>query len=186
MSRLNVCLMVIAALVAATVTPPAQASPEIQVVEHSVVIDAPIEAIWHAISTEEGLSEWIAPEARVELEIGGDYELYFWPENAVGDRGIEGTKVLSFVPNRLLSYWGSSPPKFEKVHSQNVAWVTYSLRELETGEVEVRQYGCWPRFGETWEVEFRDWVQAAQKIGLEKLAQHLTDRSLEAEKQADL
>ena len=181
MSQPNACLVVVAVLAAATLVTPVQASPEIQVVEQSIVIDAPIEAIWHAISTEEGLSGWVAPEARVELEIGGDYELYFWPENAVGDRGIEGTKVLSFVPNRLLSYWGSSPPQFTEVHLKNVAWATYTLRELPTGAVEVRQYGCWPKFGEPWEEEFRAWVESALRVGLEKLAQHVAQGSPEAE-----
>lgn len=160
----------------AAISPGAQGDtpPEIQVVEHKVVIDAPVEAIWDAITTEEGLRGWIAPEVRVELEIDGAYEIYFWPENDPGKRGIEGTRVLSFVPNRMLSYWGSSPPEFSKIHLKNVAWVTYSLRELETGGVEVRQYGCWPKFGEAWEQDFREWVRSAQEIGLERLAEYLT------------
>lgn len=154
-------------------------SPGVETVEHTIVVDAPRDAVWEAISTADGLRAWLAPDARVDLEIGGAYEVYFWPENAVGERGIEGTKVLSFVPGRYLSYWGSSPPAFPKIRLKNVAWVTYALRDLDDGATEVRMYGSWPSFGEAWESDFRAWVRSAQGIGLERLAAYLEGRAVE-------
>jgi uncharacterized protein YndB with AHSA1/START domain len=158
-------------------------SPGVETVEHTIVIDASRGAVWEAIATADGLRAWLAPDAHVDLEIGGAYEVYFWPENAVGQRGIEGTKVLSFVPGRYLSYWGSSPPAFPKVRLQNVAWVTYALRDLDDGTTEVRLYGSWPTFAEAWETDFRAWVRSAQQIGLERLAAHLEGRAVEAASQ---
>jgi uncharacterized protein YndB with AHSA1/START domain len=154
-------------------------SPTVETVEHTIVIDAPRDAVWEAIATADGLRAWLAPDARVDVEIGGAYEVYFWPENPVGERGIEGTKVLSFVPGRYLSYWGSSPPAFPEIRLKNVAWVTYGLRDLDRGGTEVRMYGSWPAFGEAWETDFRVWVRSAQEIGLGRLAAHLEGRPVD-------
>lgn len=85
-------------LVAAAPAP--AAAEDLVKFSHSIEIAAPADRVWSALTTPGGL-RWIAPEAHVELGVGGAYELYFFPDNP-DDRGMEGTRVLAFVPERML------------------------------------------------------------------------------------
>lgn len=84
-------------------------------VASSAVIAAPAMDVWRAISTSEGLARWLAPAAHVELEIGGSYEVYLHPDAEPGERGMEGTKVLAFIPGHMLAVHGSGPPSFPEI-----------------------------------------------------------------------
>ena len=87
------------------------------VMKHTFTTTAPVERVWRAIASADGLASWAAPAARVELRIGGSYELYFRPDNPPGKRGMEGNKVLSFAPLRMISYSGGLPD----------TWVVYII-----------------------------------------------------------
>jgi uncharacterized protein YndB with AHSA1/START domain len=114
-----------------TEAPPATASADLVRIDHRIVVPASRERVWEALTTPEGLARWIAPRSNVRLEIGGPYELYFRPDDPV-DRGMEGTRVLSFVPYEVLSYTGEA---------ENT-WVVWRLRDLGPGEgVELRFTG---------------------------------------------
>lgn len=145
----------------------------VESVERSVEVDSTLSKVWAAIASTDGLQAWFGAEAKVEPTIGGAYEIYFWPKNPIGQRGIEGTTILSLVPENILSFQGSAPPDFPKIRQKNVAWTTYSLRELPAGGVEITQFGSWPTFGELWEEDFRAWVDEALRIGLGRLANYL-------------
>jgi len=75
-------------------------------IDAEVEIHASAADVWAALTTPEGLAGWVAPESHVELRIGGPYELYFFPDEA--DRGMEGTTVLSFIPEELLATTGEA------------------------------------------------------------------------------
>lgn len=90
---------------------------------------AKVGKVWQAIATPEGLSGWAASEAKVELKIGGAYELYFNPENPAGQRGMEGNVILSFYNDRMISYSGGLPD----------TWVVYML-DKKSDSVEVHYY----------------------------------------------
>jgi uncharacterized protein YndB with AHSA1/START domain len=74
----------------------------------SFITTAPPEKLWQALTSPEDLTRWAAKRVRVELRIGGVYEFYFRPENPPGRRGMEGTKIVSFVPGKMLSYSGGT------------------------------------------------------------------------------
>lgn len=93
------------------------------VMKHSFRTPAAPDRVWQAIASDAGLATWAARAARVELRIGGSYELYFRPDNPPGKRGMEGNKVLSFVPERMISYSGGLSD----------TWVVYTLEPLTNG-----------------------------------------------------
>jgi hypothetical protein len=71
------------------------------------------------------------------LKVGGAYELYFNPSAAPGHRGMEGTRVLTFIANEVLSYRGSAPGKYPNVR-KNGPWAVYSFEDLGDGRSKVR------------------------------------------------
>ena len=55
---------------------------------HEIVIDAPIEAVWKAISDGEELTRWFVEEASVEPRVGGTITVS-WGGEEKGSKTIE-------------------------------------------------------------------------------------------------
>ena len=149
-----------AALAAALILLPGAAAAE-AVLSYRMeeTVEAPVDEVWKAIATAEGLSTWMAPAANVELRLGGAYELLFMPQAEPGKRGMEGTKVLSFIPGRMISYTGTAPPNFPTVRAQGGPWGVYELEPDGTARTRVVFHGMVPDRGEEWRAAF----EAAQK-----------------------
>jgi uncharacterized protein YndB with AHSA1/START domain len=64
--------------------------------EHEIVIDAPIEAVWKAITDAEELTRWFVEQARVEPGVGGTIALS-WDGPPTGSSRID-----AWEPNRRL------------------------------------------------------------------------------------
>ena len=63
-------------------------------------VDAAIDTVWEAISTDEGLEKWLAP-AKVDLVPGGEINIDF------GEEGLAGGAIIELVPGQVLEYnWG--------------------------------------------------------------------------------
>lgn len=80
------------------------AQPTTRTITKEVLIDAPPEAIWEALTTSEGLKRWFPIEARVEPREGGQV-LLSWGAHC------EGTgRVTRVVPNKLFRWVEPAPP----------------------------------------------------------------------------
>jgi uncharacterized protein YndB with AHSA1/START domain len=64
--------------------------------EHEIVIDAPLEAVWKAISDGEELTRWFVQEASVEPRVGGTLT-FSWDGEEKGHNRID-----AWEPNRKL------------------------------------------------------------------------------------
>jgi uncharacterized protein YndB with AHSA1/START domain len=107
----------------------AQAQPAVALFESAVVVDAPRQAAWDAVTTVEGIRGWLAPDAVIELRIGGPFEVWFTPEAA--DKGMTGTRILSFLPGEMLSYSGEMP----------TTWTVWRFEELDAATTRIRFAG---------------------------------------------
>lgn len=104
---------------------PAQAAARIVFVETE--IDAPVEAVFDAWATAEGMN-WFA-KAIVEPKVGGTYEVHFLPDAPVGQRGSEGGKILAYEQNRLLTVQWSMPPYMPAIRQhQTMLTLTFERR----------------------------------------------------------
>lgn len=84
--------------------------------EFAIDLDAPVDAVWRKLATTDGLRELVHPEASVDLRPWGDYNIWYGA----------GNKVLSYVPNEMLSVTGSAPEKFPSVRKGGT-WGVYLL-----------------------------------------------------------
>jgi len=64
--------------------------------QHEIIIDAPIEAVWKAISEGEELTRWFVEEASVEPGVGGTITISWG-----GDEKAQG-RIDAWEPNRKL------------------------------------------------------------------------------------
>ncbi len=93
---------------------PVPASATDRIIVASVEVNATPAEIWELWTTEEGLT-FFAPASNIDLRPGGDYEVYFLPDAPEGQRGSEGTTVLGFQQNRMLTISWALPPYMPEV-----------------------------------------------------------------------
>ena len=99
--------------VAAPPAPPAALKKE-------VTIKAAAAEVWRAWTTPEGVKTFFAPQARIVLERGGAYELYFNLSAPAGQRGGEGCTLIEIAaPSRLAFTWNFPPtlPAIRTAHT---------------------------------------------------------------------
>lgn len=74
------------------------------------VIEAPVDSVWWAWTTGEGLRAWLAPHADIDLRIGGTMRTNYDPSGGLGDAGTIENAILSLEPFRMLSIRVSRAP----------------------------------------------------------------------------
>lgn len=70
---------------------------------HEGIVDAPLAEVWNVWSTSEGLRQWMAPHAEIDLRVGGLMRANYNPDGKLGDSQTIVNTVLSFEPQRMIS-----------------------------------------------------------------------------------
>jgi uncharacterized protein YndB with AHSA1/START domain len=87
-------------------------------IDLDVQVAAPVEAVWKAWTTTEGIKTFFAPEARVELAVGGPFEIYINPFAPPGLKGADDMRIIGFQENRMLSFTWNAPPSLPEARKQ--------------------------------------------------------------------
>jgi uncharacterized protein YndB with AHSA1/START domain len=85
---------------------------------YEVNIDAPVDLVWQAWTTREGIKSFFAPDCNLDLRVGGAYELFFNPDAPEGLRGGEGCKILAIEEGKMISFTWNAPPEFPSIRKQ--------------------------------------------------------------------
>ena len=72
------------------------------VVETSAVIRAPVERVFAAFATGEGLASWMVGQARVDLRPGGEVLTRYGKDGKLGDDQTIVHLIAVYDPNRLI------------------------------------------------------------------------------------
>jgi uncharacterized protein YndB with AHSA1/START domain len=174
-----------------------------QKTDRTIVLDALVDAPPHEVfrlwTSAEGIKEFFAPDARVDAEAGGRYQVIFAPaKDPEGDsHGTKGARILKFVPDKELAFeWitfagdellGRNAPPYAAPAERNVrplpTWVemTFEAVEGQPNQTHVRfaHYGF--REGEKWEESYR-WFGRAWKGVLDELVAYCQNRKSTAAK----
>jgi len=134
----------------------------------SVVVEAGLDEVWEAWTTEGGIRTFFAPDARVDLKVGGAYEIYFDPHAEPGNRGAEGVCILALQPKTMLAFTWNAPPHLDRVREQ---WthVVIRLRRLGADRTEVILHHDGWGTGDQWDQAFEYFQRAWLKIVLPRL-----------------
>jgi uncharacterized protein YndB with AHSA1/START domain len=92
--------------------------------------------VWHAWTTNDGAQRWFAPKTNIELRAGGPFEILFMPDNPPGTRGAEDLKVITYLPQEMLTFEWNAPPQFAKARAQRT-WVVVRFADEGDGTVRV-------------------------------------------------
>jgi uncharacterized protein YndB with AHSA1/START domain len=134
-----------------------------------VIVEAGLDEVWDAWTTERGITSFFAPACNVELRVDGPYEIYFRPDAAPGQRGAEGTRVLAFQPKVMLAFTWNAPPHLSRVRRQRTH-VLIRLYPLDEGQTRVTlTHSGWGEGGE-WDAAYVYFQRAWKQVVLTRLA----------------
>lgn len=142
-------------------------------VQKEVSIPAAREEVWQALATSEGAESFFAPKANIRVELGGPYELIFDDAAPKGLQGTEGMRILSYIPERMISFEWNAPVEFRELRSQKT-WVVVFLDDKGEKETVVRLAHLGWRVGAEWDRLF-DYFVRAWDIVLGRLEHRFTN-----------
>lgn len=112
------------------------------VLRHEAVIEAPVERVWAAFTTKEGLESWMVALASIDLRVGGKMLTRYQGDGALGDDATIENTILSYEPQRMLSIKATKPPKnFPFQASIENMWSVIYFEPIEGGKTKVTCVG---------------------------------------------
>lgn len=112
----------------------------------SCKVNTSAKEVWNKWTTAKGLRSFFGKENNIDLRIGGPYEIYYLMNNEEGYRGSEGCKILSFLPQKMISFTWTAPPQFKSVRNEkNQTWVVLFIDEIEPQKTKITIHHLgWP------------------------------------------
>ena len=144
-----------------------------RMIEKSVVVSAPIDDVWKAWTTTEGVKSFFAPDANVEARVGGPFEIYINPYAEPGMKGADDMKFMALQPPTMLSFTWNAPPSNPEVRAQRTL-VIVRLKALDARRTEVTLRHVGWGDGEKWDAAYHYFDRAWGNV-LGNLAKRFTD-----------
>jgi len=138
-----------------------------------VTVTASLDEVWQRWTTKEGLEGFFGPHCSIAMWPGGLFEVHFFPDNPPGTRGAEDLEVLSFLPQRMLSFEWDAPPHLPEVRGHR-NWVVIEFEGLDDDQVQVTLTHLGWLEGEQWDQAF-DYFQPAWDVVMGRFVQCMAD-----------
>ena len=102
-------------------------------INKSILINAPIDLVWHAWTIPSRVSQWFAPKSVVEPRINGPYELYFNPTepNTMNTKGCKITKIST---EKELEFSWKGPDHLASIMNNDNELTTVNVSFKKTGD----------------------------------------------------
>jgi len=134
-------------------TMPLLASEHGKIITKQVTVSATVDKVWEAWTTVEGVKSFFAPDCRIDMKVGGAYEMYFVPDAEPGSRGGEGVKILAIQPKKILSFTWNAPPHLPNVRKQFTHVTVKFIPAGENSTTVLLTHDGWGE-GEEWDRAF--------------------------------
>jgi len=125
-------------------TPAKQATPANPL--DPIILETTVKAtpreVWECWTTSKGMESFLT-RANIDLRIGGPFEIYFGGDDVpAGQRGSEGCTILSYEPEKMLSFTWNAPPKFGDLRARHT-WVVLIIEPHgpHGSKVTLKHYG---------------------------------------------
>jgi len=143
------------------------------ILRKEISIRAPLEEVWNAWTTAEGLA-FISSDSNIDLRVGGPYEWFLGGEpDDYGIHGSEGSHVLAFLPQKMLAFSWTFPPDIPELRYANKrTQVVVLFDEDSEGLVHVRLQALGWQEGEPWQHGW-EYFDNAWGAVLNAMKQHL-------------
>lgn len=104
---------------------------------HEAVVNAPVDQVWMAFTTSEGLESWMAAHAKIDFKIGGAMKTQYDPKGTIDDAKAIENAILSYEPLRMLSFKVTkAPDAFPFPNANHVAGTRAAQSSFVTGKMK--------------------------------------------------
>lgn len=139
------------------------------------VVEAPVDEVWNAFTTEDGMTSWMVPHARIDLRVGGKILTNYHADGKLGDENTIENTILSYEPNRMLSLKATKlPADFPFKDAIKDMWSVIHFESLPDGRTRVRTVGLGYRSDEESQ-RLRGFFEQGNAWTLEQLRKHFAN-----------
>jgi uncharacterized protein YndB with AHSA1/START domain len=124
-----------------------------RMIDKQVVVAAPIDEVWKAWTTREGVKSFFAPDAIVEPRSGGLFEMQMNPYAPPGMKGADDMRFLALQEPTMLSFTWNAPPHQPEIRAQRTV-VIVRLRAIDAKNTEVTLHHVGWGDGEKWDATY--------------------------------
>jgi uncharacterized protein YndB with AHSA1/START domain len=141
-------------------------------IQTDIIIQADRSLIWRAWTESDRITKWFAPEAVIEPEPGGRFELYFNPSDK-SSMNTKGCKILSILEEEKLMFEWKGPDAFAGLmnNDDDLTYVTVNLEDNPEGVRISLTHEGWGESGD-WD-QAKQWHMAAWDQMLSSLKQNI-------------
>ena len=100
-------------------------------IDKEIVVPATLEAAWAAWTMREGIVSFFAPDAVVDAQVGGPFQIYINPGVPAGMRGADDIRFLAVQPKKMISFDWNAPPSLPEARAQRT-FVVLRFAQLTT------------------------------------------------------
>ena len=120
---------------------------------------------------------FFAPDCKVELRIGGAFEMYFDLEAGKGKMGSEGAKILAIQKPTMLSFTWNAPPHLPSIRKQ---WTHVLIKLHKSGPKKTLVQLCHDGWGtgDQWKKASHYFQRAWLELVLPRLKQRFSSGPL--------
>lgn len=113
----------------------------------SVIVKAPVSAVWKTWTSSDGLVSFFAPEADVDARPDGAFHVYMDPYGKPGMKGADTMQVLALEPEQMLSFTWNAPPHLPQARAQRTVVILRFAPAGDNTELTLTHLG-WGSSGE--------------------------------------
>jgi uncharacterized protein YndB with AHSA1/START domain len=111
------------------------AVPTERILRAEIELPAPVSDVWNAWTTDAGIATFFAPAGKVDLRVGGTYDVWFNPAGKPDERGAEGMRILDVEPMKRFVFTWNAPPSIPAIRHR---WSVVTLEFEKVGETRTR------------------------------------------------
>jgi len=164
---------VMAIFVAFVLGPSCGADADERVLRAELIVQAPVNDVWRAWTTNEGVRSFFAPGSHVEPRVDGAYEIFFNPSAPPGWRGTDGMRVLVFEPQKRFAFSWNAPAALGAVREQRTV-VTLEFAAVDATRSRLRfSHSGWGS-GPEWDAAYAYFEKAWAEFVLPSLVYRFT------------
>lgn len=132
-------------------------------------INAPVEEVYNAWTTTEGIKTFFAPDGLIENKLFGKFHIYFFPDAPEGQRGSENNMVLSSEENKMFSFTWDFPPSLMDLRQNQKTVVLIRLEKAEDNKTNFLFINSGWGKSEDWQKGFEYFKKAWGNVVLARL-----------------
>jgi uncharacterized protein YndB with AHSA1/START domain len=140
------------------------------------IIDAPLDAVWAAMTTKEGQEAWNVAHAEIDLKVGGKMRTHYDAKGKIGDPNTIENLILCFEPQRMLTIKVGTPPeKFPFKEAVKNVWHVLYFEEAGPKQTRLRLVGL--GYGSDEESQkLRAFFEKGNAYTLKKMQEHFAGK----------